>query len=63
MVRRRSSPNKYNADSVERLVALTDEHADFSRVFGAMFALLICHQVRPHQTVIAVLGKLEQHGM
>jgi hypothetical protein len=39
----------YNADSVERLVALTDEHADFV-------------QVRPRRTVVAVLGKLEQHA-
>jgi hypothetical protein len=39
LVRRRSSPNKYNADSVERLVALTDEHADFSREFSSSFPL------------------------
>jgi hypothetical protein len=39
LVRRRSSPKKYNADSVERLVALTDEHADFSREFSSSFPL------------------------
>jgi hypothetical protein len=39
LVRRRSSPKKYNADSVERLVALTDEHADFSREFSSRVPL------------------------
>ena len=29
----------YNAGSVERLVALTDEHADFSREFSSSFPL------------------------
>jgi hypothetical protein len=32
-------PLRYNAGSVERLVALTDEHADFSREFSSSFPL------------------------